>query len=31
MTRLLKMPENDMAVAMVASSRIEALGGFELL
>src|SRR5262245_14086796 len=31
MRRLLKMPEELIAVAMVASSRLEALGGFELL
>src|SRR5262245_55022885 len=31
MRRLLNTPEKPMAVAMVASSRIEALGGFELL
>jgi hypothetical protein len=29
--RLLKTPENTMAVAMVASSMMEALGGLELL
>jgi hypothetical protein len=31
MSRLLKTPENDIAVAIVASSMMEALGGFELL
>jgi len=30
-TRLLNSPENAIAVATVASSMIEALGGFELL